>query len=616
MIMRICVVIPYFENPRTISEVVKEVVLQTPFPVLVVDDGSQMPLSDALYSFEVKQALESGRVRLKRFDRHQGKGAALQYAIQDLVALGFTHMMTMDGDGLHLPRELHKLVDAGRRDPWALILGNRGLEKPQATGWLKRSLNRLLSYCIRFETGSQIQDSRSGFRLYPLFSLQTMRFRTKSYEFELEVLIRLLWNRVRVQEVEVATAAFDPNEHITHFHRFWDSLRLSALNLVLLAMSLLKTHNAPGELAVAVGLGVFVGCTPIFGFHTILVAILAVTLRLNFVALWLGTHVSTPVIWPLVLWAELYIGQHWLGIGVSTGMMGHVQRLIGGSLVLGVILSLPSALLTYWGALSIQREESPMEVAIETARRRHLPRFMVRRLGLAFSYFWMGLVSKWRYLTHFQARRGLAEFYRVVQPGLGFWSLHRRVLRHFRRAGEMQIDGVAREMGLPEPHGQALEGVTPETLVLTGHVGNWDLAVARGANLPERLWADRPSAARIELFPFLGRLVPLDVGAFWQAAEKGVPLMTSFGVKNGDGGYHLHSRPAREYQLKRDSAAALQVYDWAARFALQYEFVVRKHPEQWMNLYPFFSSPPRLTGVDEVLLFEDLLPLPRLRPEN
>src|SRR3954471_12736173 len=101
MILRICVVIPTFDNSRTISETVKDVLLNTPFPVLVVDDGSETPVANVLYSWEVRNALEEGRVRVVRFEKNCGKGAALKYAIGDLVARGFTHMFTMDADGQH-----------------------------------------------------------------------------------------------------------------------------------------------------------------------------------------------------------------------------------------------------------------------------------------------------------------------------------------------------------------------------------------------------------------------------------------------------------------------------------------------------------------------------------
>ena len=59
MILRTCVVIPTFNNPRTISKVLKDVVMNTGFPVLVIDDGSETAVENVLYSFEVRQALQA-----------------------------------------------------------------------------------------------------------------------------------------------------------------------------------------------------------------------------------------------------------------------------------------------------------------------------------------------------------------------------------------------------------------------------------------------------------------------------------------------------------------------------------------------------------------------------
>src|SRR4051812_6938165 len=120
MILRVCVVIPTFNNSRSISEVVKDVLTSTAHPVLVVDDGSETPVVNCLYSWEVRQALESGRVRVVRLERNAGKGAALKCAIEDCVSHGFTHMVTLDADGQHHGYEIKKLTELAKLHPWDL----------------------------------------------------------------------------------------------------------------------------------------------------------------------------------------------------------------------------------------------------------------------------------------------------------------------------------------------------------------------------------------------------------------------------------------------------------------------------------------------------------------
>jgi uncharacterized protein (DUF2062 family)/predicted LPLAT superfamily acyltransferase len=655
MILRICVVIRYSDNPRAISEVVKDVVLETPFPILIVDDGGEAPVANALYSFEVKQAMEQGRLRVARFETTQGKGAALQYAIRDLVAAGYTHMITLDGDGLHPAREIAKLVSVARLKPWDLVIGDRGARPPEGGGVLRRWARRILNYSVRVETGSAIRDTSSGFRLYPLFPVQTMAFRTSHDDFELEVLVRLLWKGVAVSEVSVGSRPAEPGAGgrrslINH-------LRLWFLNFALLFLSLLRARVRPRELGLAVGLGVFVGCTPVFGFHTIIVLALAVVLRLNFVALWAGTHVSTPVLFPLVLAASLYIGQHWLGIGHGQGMMGHVYQWAAGGMVLGVVLAIPIGVLTFLIARAVQNKNGDLGVADGRGAAPVMSRFLVRWFGPKAARACLWVAVGWRYLMWFHGRRGLSEYYRLFDPALGFWARQKRILRHFRLCGEIQIDALAREL-IPgtalvvRDDGnlrQALE-MEPRLIALSAHVGCWDVAVEPGqgrrfgapggsaldlagvrrvlaGGRAVRWFGDRPLEGRYELIPILGRLAPMDVGIFRLAVETDTPLLFSFGTRLEDGLYELVSRPPRRYGFRAEVPEELQLYEWVSRYARQLEFFIRRAPSQWFNFFPLWSSLPRRPSAEAVetgavptvvssnVLFEDLRSLPRLKPE-
>jgi hypothetical protein len=71
---------------------------------------------------------------------------------------------------------------------------------------------------------------------------------------------------------------------------------------------LLHTHDTPQRTAAAYGLGVFLGFSPLLGFHTVLGLILAFALRFNRVAVLLGVYSNLP--WILV---PYYTLATWLG---------------------------------------------------------------------------------------------------------------------------------------------------------------------------------------------------------------------------------------------------------------------------------------------------------------
>ena len=57
--------------------------------------------------------------------------------------------------------------------------------------------NKFSNFWFRVETGINSPDTQSGYRLYPLEPLKKMRFFTRKYEFEIEVLVRAAWKSNR-----------------------------------------------------------------------------------------------------------------------------------------------------------------------------------------------------------------------------------------------------------------------------------------------------------------------------------------------------------------------------------------------------------------------------------
>src|SRR5262249_39290226 len=76
--------------------------------------------------------------------RHQttlGKGAALQTGMRRLAERNFARVLTMDGDGQHLPGEIPSLLAASDADPGALVIGERVID-PGAVAPLRVFGNR------------------------------------------------------------------------------------------------------------------------------------------------------------------------------------------------------------------------------------------------------------------------------------------------------------------------------------------------------------------------------------------------------------------------------------------------------------------------------------------
>lgn len=631
MILRVCVVIPTYNNLRTISEVVRDVIQMTPFPVLIVDDGSTTPVENSLYSWSVREAIEQKRIRVVRFDKNVGKGAALQFAIQDLVGRGFTHMITMDGDGQHLASELYKLVEKSLENPWDLVIGHRRIDSDKVPR-LSILGRKFSNFWVNYQTGLQVQDSQSGFRMYPLYNIQNLTFFTRRFDFEIEVLIRTLWSGVEVREVEIEVCEAEAPEGFSHFHKVWDNFRIVALNFALVAVSLIKSHRDPGQFARAVGLGVFIGCSPLFGFHTLLVLLFGFFLRMNVVAMLIGSLVSMPMFAPMLVITSIYIGRNYLGVQPNPAAFSHFDQWLAGSVVVGGSLAIAAFALTYVTTKILQM----------VGRKRRLNADFKMPAKILNHPF---LVTPYLYLFSHKARKGLNEYYRLLDSTRGFWHRQKQILRHFFKFGEILHDQgrqVQNSQFKLRPYGsehlvKALKE-HPNLILMSAHVGCWDLsAKLLGqpvlASMKEQrrdlVMADRPTGSNFELIPFLGKLAAFDVSVFKWAAERQTPLGYTFGFKAEGRAYDFYMCPLKHLSFTRHESKESQLYGWAEDFVEVLEQYVRQYPDQWFNFYPFWSSVP--LGVDgrrdsTHVLIEDLesvrapseikIPRPKLNPES
>ena len=86
--------------------------------------------------------------------------------------------------------------------------------------------------------------------------------------------------------------------------------------------SLAQEHTEPLRLSLALATGVFIGCSPLFGFHSLLGLMTAAKFRLNKLAVIAGTNISNPITGPLAIFATIQIGWRiltgsWLSLEVN-----------------------------------------------------------------------------------------------------------------------------------------------------------------------------------------------------------------------------------------------------------------------------------------------------------
>jgi len=373
--MKFCVVIPCFNHAATIAAIARSAKLLC--PVIVVDDGSTQPLP------------ELPDCEMIRLEKNSGKGAALRAGFRRAVELGFTHAITMDADGQHFAEDLPKFLAAANAQPDALIVGVRDFFAAGCPTHRRRS-NAVSTFWFRVETSVRLGDTQCGFRCYPLALAQKLKIKSGRYAFELEFMVRASWVGTPIVALPVKCAYADGIRN-SHFRPVRDLAHITLMNIGLVLQSwfvprtlrvlwslggketlwqtikdfFAENAHEPAQLALAVGIGLFCGIAPIWGFQMIATLGLAHWLRLNKAIALLASNISIPPLIPFILYGELVLGHRICTGGVLDFSRQEISRALVrqyfwqwcvGSLALAVFVAALGTIFTYGVALLVRKK--------------------------------------------------------------------------------------------------------------------------------------------------------------------------------------------------------------------------------------------------------------------
>lgn len=139
--------------------------------------------------------------------------------------------------------------------------------------------------------------------------------------------------------------------------------------------------SGPRRDAAALGVGVFIGCLPFYGFHLLLVWSVGWLLRLNRLKMYLAANISNPLLSPVLVLSEIQAGAwarrheyHELSLSAirTTSAWVYGGDLLLGSVIVGAVLGLAIAAATYATA-GVSRGGDPLAPLWARASDPYLP---------------------------------------------------------------------------------------------------------------------------------------------------------------------------------------------------------------------------------------------------
>ncbi len=191
----VTIIIPVYNESDNIGMVLKDIKNKCNFKyeILVIDDGSTDGTSEIA---------ENNGARVIRFKENKGKGEALREGIK--CATGAC-IVFIDGDGQDDPGDIAELIKPIYNGGADFVNGSRFLgvfEKESITKrnyYLTLSVNKMVSFMF----GHNVTDIFAGFRAFKKLSIENIKFESKEYEIETEMLIKSIIFKLNIVEVPV-----------------------------------------------------------------------------------------------------------------------------------------------------------------------------------------------------------------------------------------------------------------------------------------------------------------------------------------------------------------------------------------------------------------------------
>ncbi|MGB9749130.1 MAG: glycosyltransferase family 2 protein [Candidatus Woesearchaeota archaeon] len=198
---RIFIVVPAYNEKKSITKVLKSLKSKGYNNIIVVDDGSR----DKTYSLAKREHVVVLKHRINR-----GLGGALNTGITAALKLGADIIVTFDADGQHSVYDIPKMTEPIIRGEADFVVGSRFLNEPLfAHKKLIVKIRRLGIFVLNILTfmlyGIRTTDSQSGFRAFSREAASKIKITANRMEVSSEFFREVKESNLRYKEAPIRT---------------------------------------------------------------------------------------------------------------------------------------------------------------------------------------------------------------------------------------------------------------------------------------------------------------------------------------------------------------------------------------------------------------------------
>lgn len=220
--MNTTVVIPSLNPDEKILSTVKGLLDEGFDDIILVDDGS-----DSEHKHYFEEASTNPKVSVLVHEVNKGKGRAMKTAFEYILKNrpDKPNVITVDGDGQHLPSDVKKCIELLEENPKAFVLGVRDFNQANVPG-RSRFGNKVTRTVFGLLCGIKVSDTQTGLRAIPFEHLPLMlTIDGNRYEYETNQLFAVKQADIEFKETVIQTVYLDENQ-TSHFRPIRDSIRI------------------------------------------------------------------------------------------------------------------------------------------------------------------------------------------------------------------------------------------------------------------------------------------------------------------------------------------------------------------------------------------------------
>ena len=198
--MKTAAVIPAYMEQDTIGDVIRKTKQYVDY-VVVVDDGS---IDDT--SLNSKDA-----DLVIRHPVNMNKGFAMITGIEAAIREGAENIITIDADDQHDPSDIPRFLSA--LDEADIVFGSRKLNSSMPP--VLRFGNWFLSTTTNILYGIKVSDTQSGYRAFTKEAYKKIKWKSKDYRVETEMIMNAAKNNLKYKELFISTRYLNAHKGTT-----------------------------------------------------------------------------------------------------------------------------------------------------------------------------------------------------------------------------------------------------------------------------------------------------------------------------------------------------------------------------------------------------------------